>query len=97
MTGFVAFTLRSIFGSTVDTLPAAKFGTRGAPMFKLKWIFVLETDYAVNAKRYHPNDFTVGRAYEDRSGQRRLEIYPDGTVKVLARYSWDGCTPKFAL
>lgn len=66
-------------------------------MFRLKWIFVLETDYEINAKRYLPSDFTVGRAFEDRSGQRRLEVYPDGTVKVLAQYTWDGCTPKFAL
>lgn len=33
----------------------------------------------------------------DRQGKRRLEIHPNGDAKVLAGYSWDGCTPKFAI
>jgi hypothetical protein len=65
--------------------------------FALKWIFVLDADYAVDAKAYLPGDFTTGCAFEDRSGRRRLEIHPGGIVKVLASYAWDGCTPKFAI
>jgi hypothetical protein len=66
-------------------------------LFALKWVFILDTDYTINAKAHLRKDFTTGCAFEDRKGQRRLEVYPDGTVKVLASYSWDGCTPKYAI
>lgn len=96
MTDFVAFAQRSPFGPRAGPRPAQPKHAR-QPMFKLKWIFILDTDYAINAKTYLSDNFTVGRAFEDSSGRRWLEVYPDGTVKVLAQYSWDGCTPKFAL
>lgn len=65
--------------------------------FKLEWVYILDEDFAYNIRDYLPADFAVGCAFEDGSGIRRLEIYPDGTAKVLKTYAWDGCTPKFAI
>lgn len=65
--------------------------------FAVKWIFVLDADYTIDLKAHLPPDFSQACAFEDRSGKRRLEIYPDGTAKILARYAWDGCTPKYAI
>lgn len=58
----------------------------------LKWIFVLEEDYAWPSGRRFDEDC----AYEDSLGKRRLEIRRDGEIRVLKGYAWDGCTPKFA-
>jgi len=66
-------------------------------LFALKWIFFLDNDYEINAKAHLPDNFTTGCAFADSTGRRRLEVHPDGTVKVIASYSWDGCTPKFAV
>jgi hypothetical protein len=65
--------------------------------FKLEWIYILDQDFSYNIRGYLPDDFASGCAFEDASGVRRLELHSDGTVKVLATYAWDGCTPKFAL
>lgn len=65
--------------------------------FAVKWIYVLDKDFSYNIAPYLPQEFSAGCAFEDRTGKRRLEIHPDGTMKVLADYAWDGCTPKFAL
>lgn len=65
--------------------------------FAVKWIFILDSEFSYSIRPHLPTDFGAGCAFEDRSGTRRLEIYPDGTAKVLADYAWDGCTPKFAL
>jgi len=65
--------------------------------FKLEWIYILDQDFSYNIRDHLPADFAIGCAFEDVSGARRLEIYPDGTTKVLATYAWDGCTPKFVL
>jgi hypothetical protein len=59
----------------------------------LKWLYVLDEDYAWQSGRR----FDEGCAFEDGRGARRLEIRPDGEIRVLAGYAWDGCTPKFAL
>jgi len=63
----------------------------------VKWIFVLDQDFVFNVSSYLSKDFSEGCAFIDRSGKRRLEIHPNGDAKVLANYSWDGCTPKFAI
>lgn len=63
----------------------------------LKWIYVLDQDYSYNVKSHLSNECANGCAFEDERGKRWLEIYPDGTAKVLAEYAWDGCTPKYAL
>jgi len=59
----------------------------------LKWVFVLDGDYAWPSGR----SFAEDCAFEDSSGKRRLEIRKNGEIKVLAGYAWDGCTPKFSL
>ena len=59
----------------------------------LKWVFVLDGDYAWPSGRAFAEDC----AFEDSSGKRRLEIRKNGQIKVLAGYAWDGCTPKFSL
>lgn len=61
----------------------------------VKWIFRLEADYVHNLRQHLPADWNEGCAFVDGSGQRRLEIHPDGELKILAGYAWDGCTPKF--
>ena len=58
----------------------------------LKWIFVLDADYAWPSGR----QFTEDCAFEDGSGRRWLEIRRNGVIKVLVGYAWDGCTPKFS-
>lgn len=63
----------------------------------LEWIYVLNQDFSYNIKQYLPDDFSTGCAFEDRNGRRWLEIHPDGTAKVFAKYAWDGCTPKLAI
>jgi len=59
----------------------------------LKWVFVLDDDYAWMSGRAFAEDC----AFEDCQGARRLEIRKNGEIKVLAGYAWDGCTPKFSL
>ena len=59
----------------------------------LKWVFVLDGDYAWPSGR----SFAEDCAFEDSKGTRRLEIRKNGEIKVLAGYAWDGCTPKFSL
>jgi hypothetical protein len=59
----------------------------------LKWIFVLDDDYAWQSGRTFAEDC----AYEDSSGKRRLEIRKNGELRVLKGYAWDGCTPKFSM
>jgi len=63
----------------------------------VKWIYVLDEDYVYNIRAHLPDDFPQGCAFVDQKGKRRLEIYPNGDAKVLARYAWDGCTPKFCV
>jgi len=59
----------------------------------LKWIFVLDDDYAWSSGMTFAEDY----AYEDGKGKRRLEIKKNGEIRVLKGYAWDGCTPKFSL
>ena len=66
-------------------------------LFTLKWVFVLDADYSINAKAHLPSTFTTGVGFADQGGRRRLEVRPDGTITVFAPYAWDGCTPKFAV
>jgi hypothetical protein len=66
------------------------------PIISLDWIYVLDKDFTYSIPHDLPHEFTEGCAFVDRKGARRLEIHPDGTIKVLAGYAWDGCTPKFA-
>lgn len=64
----------------------------------VKWIYVLNGDSAeINVLSYLPANTTENWAFEDSSGKRRLEIYADGTLRVLAGYAWDGCSPKFSV
>ena len=65
--------------------------------FAVKWIFILDKDFVFNVRQYLTGNFSEGCAFVDRQGKRRLEIHPNGDAKVLAGYSWDGCTPKFAI
>jgi len=65
--------------------------------FAVRWIFVLDADYVYNLRRHLPAEWNQGWAFADRSGQRRLEILPNGDARVFARYAWDGCTPKFSV
>lgn len=65
--------------------------------FFVKWIFVLDENFKCNVKPYLPADFADGCAFVDSRGKRWLEIHPDGTLRVLKGYAWDGCTPKFAI
>ena len=63
----------------------------------VKWMFVLDQDFVFNVRSHLPKDFSQGCTFVDRSGRRRLELHPNGDAKVLAHYSWDGCTPKFSI
>jgi hypothetical protein len=63
----------------------------------VRWIYVLETDFVHNIIGHLPTGWNRGVAFLDKSGARRLEIYPNGDARVLAGYAWDGCTPKFSL
>jgi len=65
--------------------------------FSVKWIFVLDTNYAIDLKPYLPPDHASDIAFEDRGARRWLEISKDGRATVFAPYAWDGCTPKYAL
>lgn len=62
---------------------------------EIKWIYVLDADVEINLSSYLPKDIAHDYAFEDSTGQRRLEIFADGTVRVLKNYAWDGCSPKF--
>jgi hypothetical protein len=63
----------------------------------VSWIYVLDGDYVYNLRPHLPDDWNEACAFVDRKGLRRLEIHPNGDARVLARYAWDGCTPKFSL
>jgi hypothetical protein len=63
----------------------------------VRWVFILEADYVYNLRRHLPSDWSEGCAFVDRKGHRRLEIHPNGDARIVAGYSWDGCTPKFSL
>jgi hypothetical protein len=66
--------------------------------FAVRWVFVLDSDYVYNIRRYLPPDWNEGWAFEDCvKKKRRLEIHPNGDARVLANYAWDGCTPKFSV
>lgn len=57
------------------------------------WVFTLEEDFA------WPSGLPISEdaAFEDKTGRRWLELRRDGTIRVFANYSWDGCTPKLFL
>jgi hypothetical protein len=63
--------------------------------FSVRWIYVLDKDYVYNIIHRLPSGWNEGYAFIDKKGNRRLEIHPNGDLKVVARYAWDGCTPKF--
>ena len=63
----------------------------------VRWIYVLETEFVYNIIGHLPAGWNQGVAFLDKRGHRRLEIHPNGDLKVLAGYAWDGCTPKFSL
>ena len=67
------------------------------PIIALDWIYVLGEDFTYDIGQYLPSNFSEGCAFQDRRGTRRLEIRPDGTLRIPACYAWDGCTPKFAV
>jgi hypothetical protein len=67
------------------------------PIIALDWIYVLGEDFDYPIGQYLSADCREGCAFQDRRGARRLEIHPDGTLRIPAGYAWDGCTPKFAL
>ena len=64
---------------------------------KINWVYVLDSDEEVNVLSFLPQGFHSNYAFEDSSGQRRFEIFANGTIRVLKNYAWDGCTPKFAI
>jgi hypothetical protein len=63
----------------------------------VKWLYVLEKDCEVDIVLPLPENFPNGCAFEDRDGNRWLEINAEGKPKILKKYAWDGCTPKFAI
>lgn len=63
----------------------------------MKWVFFLETAFTYNIRSHLPEDFPTGYVFFDKSGERRLEIRPNGDITILPVYAWDGCTPKFCL
>jgi hypothetical protein len=65
--------------------------------FAVKWIFILDKDFVFNVRQHLTWSFSEGCAFVDSQGNRWLEIHPNGDAKVLAGYSWDGCTPKFTI
>lgn len=65
--------------------------------FAVKWVFRLDEDYVYNIARYLPSGWNESVVFLDRSGRRRLEIHSNGDARVLAGYSWDGCTPKYSI
>lgn len=65
-----------------------------APTDSPKWIYVLEEDFEWNTGT--PFTFPA-MAFFDRTGVKRLELLPNGSIRVLKGYAWDGCSPKFFL
>lgn len=63
----------------------------------LRWVFFLDEDYSHDILSHLPPGWNQAVGFNDSSGRRRLEIDRAGVAKVLARYAWDGCTPKFFL
>jgi hypothetical protein len=63
---------------------------------RVRWIYILDVDRVYNIRSYLPKDWNQGYAFYDKNGILRMEISADGTVKVLAGYAWDGCTPKWS-
>ncbi len=55
------------------------------------WVFTLSEDHSWASGLAIPFDAD----FYDKDNVKRLEIRRDGTITVLAKYSWDGCTPKF--
>lgn len=66
-------------------------------VLSVRWIYVLEEDFVHNIGHHLPSGRCEGYAFLDKEGRRRLEIHPNGDLRVLARYAWDGCTPKFSI
>ncbi len=58
-----------------------------------KWVYRLSEDFKWRSDLKFPKD----AAFEDKQGVRRLEVRRDGEIRILANYSWDGCTPKFCV
>lgn len=65
--------------------------------FAVKWVFRLDENYVYNLRHYLPPGWNEGCVFVDQKGRKRLEIHPNGDARVLAGYSWDGCTPKCAI
>lgn len=57
------------------------------------WIFEIDEDVVINIRHHLPPGWSGGYAF-GRNGRRRLELHPNGDLRVLAGYAWDGCTPK---
>ena len=63
----------------------------------INWVYVLDTDEETNVLSFLAGDLHCNYAFEDSTGQRRFEIFADGTIRVLKKYAWDGCSPKFSV
>lgn len=66
-------------------------------MNRVDWVYVLNEDVVYNIRPHLPADWNEGHAFLDRNGHRRLELHPNGDLRIPAGYAWDGCTPKYAL
>lgn len=62
------------------------------------WIFEIDEDVVINIRHHLPpgwNDgYAFGRNRPEKPDLRLLELHPNGDLRVLAGYAWDGCTPK---
>ncbi len=66
-------------------------------MSALDWVYVLDEDVVYNIRHHLPPGWNEGHAFLDRQGHCRLELHPNGDLRIPAGYAWDGCTPKYAL
>lgn len=66
-------------------------------MSALDWVYVLDEDMVYNIRPHLPAGWQEGYAFLDRQGRCRLELHPNGDLRIPAGYAWDGCTPKYAL
>ncbi len=66
-------------------------------MLTVHWIYILDEDFVHNIRHHLPPDWNEGHAFLDQKGHRRMELHPNGDLRVLAGYAWDGCTPKYSL
>ena len=59
----------------------------------VRWLYRLGRAYSWNGRCPVGDDYF----FFDRKGKLRLIVEASGSITVLARYAWNGCSPKFCI